>query len=264
MLKQCLFVLSSLFVAETVMATDITNPFYLPYQKQVGFITSAAAKRVVDKNKFVKDKSSQVFVKEDVQIGLTDSVALIGSIGNTWERWKGGLNGNVWQKERDNENFAWDAGLAWNVLQGPTRLQVSGKYGQDRLKNFDGEYKYIASEMKIGYQFDRVLPYVTGGVEIPVGQKSGRKGIAGDKFIYNTKAGIYQGSCELWSLDTGVRLTYDENREARVITAEAEASYYVTPSIAVSVFGTYALDGLSKYDMKIYEKSLGGRLRLFF
>ena len=126
------------------------------------------------------------------------------------------------------------------------------------------EYKYALGEMKLGYQFDRVLPYVTGGIEIPVGQKSGKKGIAGDKLIYNTKAGIYQGKCEVWSLDTGVRLTYDENREARIIAAEAEAAYYITPSVAVSVFGTYVLDGHSKYDMDVDDKSLGGRLRLFF
>ena len=108
------------------------------------------------------------------------------------------------------------------------------------------------------------MPYITGSVEVPIGQKSGLKGIAGDKLIYNTKLGIYQGSCEKWSLDTGFRLGYNENTEARTISAEAEASYYLTPSIAVGIYGTYMLDGRAKYDTDIYEKTLGARLRLFF
>ena len=266
MLKQTLLALAILAVSGTAAATDVTNPFYLPYQKQVGLITSTAFKRLVEKNKAVNTKSHQLLVKEDVQLGLTDSVALVGAVGNTWDRWRRTRRFPTLatQKERDNENIQWDAGLAWNILQGPTRLQVAAKYGQNRLENFDGEYKYALGEAKLGYQFERALPYITGSVEIPVGQKSGIKGIAGDKFIYNTKAGIYQGACEVWALDTGVRLTYDENREARLITAEAEASYYLTPSITVGVYGTYTLDGRSKYDMDIYEKSAGARLRLFF
>ena len=164
----------------------------------------------------------------------------------------------------DRENIAWSAGLGWNILSGPTRWQMSVLYGQDRLKDFDGEYKYVAADTKFGYQFERVLPYISGGMEIPVAQKSGIKGIAGDKFLYNVKAGIYQGKCEVWALDTGVRVNYDENREARKIVAEAEASYYLGPKSSIGVYGTYTLDGKSKYDTDIYDKSVGVRLKLFF
>lgn len=268
MLKKTLLAFSILAVAGTAAAEDITNPFYLAHQKQVGFITSASVERMVSKNKDSYVKSNMILAKEDLQIGLTDSLALIGSFGNTWDKWKGTpqrfiANPPV-KSTKDNENILWNAGLAWNILSGPTRLQVSGQYGQDRLKNFDGEYKYIATEAKLGYQFKRVLPYVTGGIEIPVAQKSGIKGIAGDKLIYNTKAGLYQGKCEVWSLDTGLRLTYDENTEGRMVSAEAEASYYLTPKASLGVYGSYALDGRAKYDRDIYDKSAGVRLRLYF
>lgn len=264
MLKQTLLALGILSVAGTAAASDVTNPFYLARKGQFGFITSAGLERVVEKNRFDYSKSNQLFVKEDLRYGITDSVALIGSVGNTWDRWKANWDIPAYASRRDNENINWAAGLGWNVFSGPARWQLSAQYGQDRLKNFSGEYKYATAETKVGYQFKRALPYVTGGVEIPLFQKSGRKGIAGDKFIYNAKAGVYQGACEVWSLDTGVRLTYDENREARIVTAEAEASYYLTDNITLGVFGTYALDGRAKYGTDIYDKSAGIRLRMFF
>ncbi len=270
MLKKTLLAFSILSVAGTAAAADITNPFYLiSEQGEFGSITSAEIRRLVEKNNFDYSKSTQTILKEEIRYGITDSLALIGSIGNTWERWKGNWDTPAWTTRQDNENINWAAGLGWNILTGPTRWQVSAQYGQDRLKNFDGEYKYAAFETKLGYQFKRLLPYVTGGVEIPLFQKSGIKGIAGDKFTYNTKAGIYQGKCEVWALDTGVRLTYDENREARIVTAEAEASYYITPKATIGVYGTYALDGHAKgiagaKRMDIYDKSAGLRLRMFF
>ncbi|MBQ3696219.1 MAG: hypothetical protein II938_04575 [Alphaproteobacteria bacterium] len=265
MLKQTLLAFSILSVAGAAAAADITNPFYVvSEQGEIGFITSASARKVVEKGDFDRSKSTQYALQEEVRVGLTDSLALVGTVGNTWDRWKSNWDRQAWRRNRDNENINWSAGMAWNITTGPARWQVSGKYGQDRLKNFDGEYKYVAGETKLGYQFKRALPYVTGGIEVPVGQKSGLKGFAGDKFTYNAKAGVYQGKCEVWALDTGVRLTYDENREARVVTAEAEASYYITPKIALGVYGTYALDGRAKYGTDIYDKSVGARLRMFF
>lgn len=268
MLKRALLAFSILSVAGTAMAEDITNPFYLPYQWQFGSITSASVESLVIKNSNAYIKSNKKLLQEDIQLGLTDSLALIGGVGNLWDRWKGTpetfFGAPLGKSIHDRENIFWHAGLAWNALSGPTRLQFSAEYGQDRWKNYDGEYKYALGEAKLGYQFQRVLPYVMGSVEIPIGQKSGTKGIAGDKFIYNTKAGIYQGKCEVWALDTGLRLRYDENTETRMIAAEAEASYFLTSKATLGVYGSYALDGHSKYDLDVYDKSAGVRLRLFF
>lgn len=267
MLKKSLLMLSVMSMATAATAADITNPFYLVQDGQFGSVTSVELLRYVAKDRNDYTKSNQIIATEEVRYGLTDNVALKLSVGNTWDKWKGNWTDEdpaPYETEKDNENFKWSAGLGWNVLSGPARLQVSAEYGQDRLKNFDGEYKYVAGEVKMGYQFKKVLPYITGGIEIPVGQQSGEKGYDGDKFIYDAKAGIYQGKCEVWSLDTGVRMTYDENTEARLVTAEAEASVYLTPNTAIGVYGTYALDGKAKYDTDIYEKSVGARLRLFF
>ena len=268
MLKQMLCAISVLAVTGAAYAEDITNPFYLAMKGQVGSITSFQGEKLVVKNKYANTKSIRMMAQEELQYGLTDSLSIFGTFGNTWDKWKGTpqnfLDPPAQKAVKDNENIAWSAGLGWNVFSGPFNWQLSAQYGQDRLKNFSGEYKYIKGETKLGYRFKKVLPYVTGAVEIPVGQKSGIKGIAGDKFIYDTKVGIYQGACEVWSLDTGVRLSYNENTEARVFTAEAEASYYLTPKTTLGVYGTYALDGHAKYDRDIYDKTAGVRLRLFF
>lgn len=264
MLKKSLLMLSVMSMATAATAADITNPFYLAQDGQFGSVTSVETARVVAKNVQDYSKSNPIIATEEVRYGLTDTVALKMSFGNVWDKWKANWTDVPYETEKDNENIQWSAGLGWNVLSGPTRLQLSAEYGQNRLQNFDGEYKYVAGQAKVGYQFKTFLPYVSGGVEIPVGQKSGIKGIAGDKFMYSAKAGVYQGKCEVWALDTGVRMTYDENTEARLVTAEAEASVYLTPNTAIGVYGTYALDGKAKYDTDIYEKSVGARLRLFF
>ncbi len=263
MFKKTLLTFSILSVAGAAAAADITNPFYLPQENQIGSITSVAAKRNVIKDSEESWKSRQIIATEEVQYGLTDSLALTATFGNTFEKWT--MTGDFGKEsETVNKNFQWSVGAAYNILTGPARLQIAAEYGQDQFKNFDGEYKYALGEVKLGYQFKRALPYVTGGVEIPVGQKDGLKGYAGDKLIYNTKVGVYQGSCEKWALDTGVRLTYDENTEGRAVNAEVEASYYLTKNIAASIYATYMLDGKAKYDTDIYDKSVGARLRMFF
>lgn len=268
MLKQTLLAFSILAIAGSAAAADVTNPFYVAMKGQVGSVTTASLQRNVIKNSREYTKSNSVLALEEVQVGLSDSWAIVGSVGNTWDRWKGNWvdDTGAMRSFRDNENIQWSAGLVWNVLRDKTKWQLSAKYGQDRAKNFSGEYKYTTVGTKFGYQFQRVLPYVAGDVEFPLFQKAGVDGNLplGNKFIYNAKAGIYQGKCEVWALDTGVRMTYNENNEMRVITAEAEASYYLTPFTTIGIFGTYALDGKAKHKSDVYDKSVGARLRMYF
>ena len=261
MLKKSLLAFSILSFVGTAAAHDITNPFYLAMKGQVGSITTASYGRTVIKNAYDYTKTHMTVATEELQIGLTDKLALIGSIGNTWDHWKGNWadDAGTMKTHHDDENIQWSAGMGWNVLTGPAKWQLSAQYGQDRLHNFSGEYKYAKVGTKMGYQFKTWLPYVSGSVEMPVAQKSW-----GDKFKYNAKAGVYQGKCEVWALDTGVRLVYDENIEARAFVAEAEASYYLTPKTTIGIFGNYAFGGKAEYKTDIYDKNVGARLRFYF
>lgn len=266
MLKQTLIALGVLAVAGTAAAADITNPFYLPTKGHVGSITSANYSRFQYKDsRDIFDDNFRLYtvnVNEELQYGLTDSLALVAGLGNTFAK---ANDLNTHYSDKEDKNIFWDAGLAWNILDKAFKLQASLVYGQDQLTNrYEegmGEYKYVEGTVKAGYQFDTMLPYVELGEQLPVAQK---KGV--DKPVYTGKIGLYQGKCETWGLDTGIRVTHDENTdyEATTYDAEVEASYYLTKKSAVSVYGSYTLKGNAKTQADIYNKSAGVRLRWFF
>ena len=267
MLKQTLIALGILAVAGTAAAADITNPFYLPTKGQLGSITSADFTRGQYKSNWNEDaRSYDTNVTEELQYGLTDSLALIANIGNTFSKVKF-LDDGSYTTDKEDKNIAWETGLAWNIFNKAFKLQAALAYGQDQLDNRYqdqegmGEFKYVAGTIRAGYQFAKMLPYVEVGELLPVAQKKGA-----DKPTYTGKIGLYQGKCETWALDTGIRVTHDANTEYKGTTydAEVEASYYLTKKSAVSVYGTYTLKGFAKTQADIYNKSAGVRLRWYF
>lgn len=260
MLKQILLASCVLGLASSVAAADITNPFYLPTKGQMGSITSAGFEKLQIKNEFFTAKEYSTIVDEELRYGLTDTLALIGAVGNTFVKAK--TVGYV--SENRDENMAWRTGLAWNILTKAFKLQATLLYGQDKLYSTDGEYKYAAGQIKFGYQFDKFLPYVLVAEELPIAQAKGN-----DKPVYTAKVGLYQGKCNVWSLDTGIRWTHSEDgisaiSEINAYTAEAEASYYLAKNTTIGVYGTYTFEGTAKYDTDVYDKSVGVRLRWFF
>ncbi len=273
MLKQTLIALGVLAVAGMAAAADITNPFYLPQKGQVGSITSADFTRSQYKDKFAdSEKSYETSLSEELQYGLTDNLAVIGKVGNvfaklkdsSWER-NPDINAIFTRTDKEDKNINWEGGLAWNIFSKAFKLQAKLVYGQDpsvnRFNEGFGEYKYVGGTIKTGYQFKTMLPYVELGEELPIGQKKGA-----DKPTYTAKAGLYQGKCEVWALDTGIRYVHDENTytEGTAYNAEAEASYYLTKKSAISVYGSYTLKGKAKVDADVHSKTAGVRLRWFF
>lgn len=226
-------------------------------------------------------------VQEDLLYGLTDNLSLVVGVGNTFgksnfkkdydtsymyyketpfEFEEGDLDWRETESDKTDYNPQWSVGLAWNILTGPTRLQLMAKYGQDKLLNNgeSGEYKYVNANVKFGYQFQKLLPYISVGEELPVAQAHGY-----NKPEYNVKLGLYQGACEKWALDTGVRWIHSEDAETQGYLAEAEASYYLNPKTALSLYGTYSFKGEAKDedardDVKWSDKSIGMRLRKVF
>lgn len=263
MLKQTLVAVIALAVAGSAAAADITNPFYLPAKGQVGSITSADYTRSQYKDKFWNsEKSYNTNVSEELQYGLSDNLAVYASVGNIFAKVKDAL---LNETDKEDRNINWEGGFAWNILSQAFKLQALLGYGQDPSVNafMDGmgEYKYLVGAVKTGYQFKKMLPYVEVTEELPIGQK---KGV--DKPVYTAKVGLYQGKCEVWALDTGIRYLHDENTdvEGTAYVAEVEGSYYLTKKVAVGLYGTYALKGRAKVDADIHSKSVGARLRWFF
>ncbi len=271
MLKQTLIALGVLACACSAAAADITNPFYLPSQKQIGSITSTDYTRNQYKSKFWETETTyKTNLSEELQYGLTDNFTVFANIGNIFAKlkeafWNTGTSSFDGETDTEDQNINWQGGFAWNILDQAFKLQTKLFYGQDpsvnRYNEGFGEYKYIGANIKAGYQFKTMLPYIEIGEQLPIGQE---KGI--DKPIYTAKVGLYQGKNEVWALDTGIRYTHDENTytEGTAYTAEAEASYYLKKDVAVGLYGSYALKAEAKIDAKVHNKSFGARLRWFF
>lgn len=258
MLKQTLLAFTVLGFAGTAAAADITNPFFLPEALHVASVTSFDYDHGHVKNDNGSEKFYDKAVTEQLQFGILNNLALVGEMGKNWTRTK-----EAGVTDRDHNRLDWEAGLAWNILHCNTKLQVSSVYGQEEPGRGRGTYKYIDTTAKLGYQFKTWLPYATFTVHTPVAQskKFGHE----DKWSYAGKVGVYQGKCGVWGLDTALVWAFDRTDEhARTLTAEAEASYYLTKNMTLGVYGSYMLDGKAKYDTDIFDKTVGARLRLYF
>ena len=258
MLKQTLLAFTVLGVAGSAAAADITNPFFLPESLHVASVTSATFSRTQAKSSTGNAREYDKVLTEQLQFGILNNLAVIGGIEKDWGRTKNLLAGT---SEKSHNDLDWEAGLAWNILSCDTKLQLSSVYGQ-LDPGLKGTYKYFDTEIKAGYQFKTMLPYVTFNVHTPVAQtKDGHA----DRWSYNGKVGLYQGECGVWSLDTALAWAFDRtDRHARTLSAEAEASYYLTKNMTLGVYGSYMLDGKAKGQMDLYDKTVGARLRLYF
>ncbi len=270
MLKQTLLAFTVLGFAGSAAAADITNPFFLPESLHVASVTSFDYAR----NQYKSDANPRAIenereytkiATEKLQFGILNNLALVGEVSKVWGRWK--------ELEEDGESgkwhndLNWNAGLAWNILHCDAKLQVSSVYGQ-KAPGEKGTYKYFDTEIKAGYQFETFLPYVTFKVHTPVAQsKYDDEGdvVHNDKWGYSGKVGVYQGQCGVWSLDTALAWKFDRTADhERTLSAEAEASYYLTKNMTLGVYGSYMLDGKGKDQTDIYGKTVGARLRLYF
>lgn len=261
MLKQTLLAFTVLGVAGSAAAADITNPFFLPESLHVNSITSFDYDHGHMKNGGAGERNYTKTLSEELKFGILNNLAIIGSLEKDWTR----VNVPGLGTAKDHNDLDWEAGLAWNILDccKPAKLQLSSVYGQVTPNhNGKGTYKYFDTELKAGYQFKTFLPYASLNVHTPVAQTT-----AGgtDNWSYNGKIGVYQGKCGVWSLDTALAWAFNRTAiHARTLSAEAEASYYLTKNMTLGVYGSYMLDGKAKFGTDLYDKSVGARLRLYF
>lgn len=258
MLKQTLLAFTVLGFAGTAAAADITNPFFLPEGGHLSSVTSAEFSEDTSKGSVWNDRAYTKTATEELAFGIVNNLALIGSLEKDWTKYKDRTFGATW---KDKNDLDWTAGLAWNILHCNTKLQVSSVYGQDD-PGVKGTYKYFDTTVKLGYQFKTWLPYAVFGVHTPVAQTHEDRT---NRWAYAGKVGVYQGKCGVWALDTGLAVNFDRQDHSRYLTAEAEASYYLTKNMTVGVYGSYLLDAKEKAGSgDTYGKSVGARLRLYF
>ncbi len=272
MLKQTLLAFTVLGFAGSAAAADITNPFFLPEEMHVASVTSFdynhGHQKATAGDQSLSIRTYNKQATEQLQFGILNNLAIVGGISKSWDRATTSVfdrnDGPIFNgTDKSHNNLDWEVGLAWNILHCDTKLQVSSVYGQEEPGHGRGAYKYIDTTAKLGYQFKTWLPYATFTVRTPVAQskKFGHE----DRWSYNGKVGVYQGKCGVWGLDTALVWAFDRtDRHMRTLTAEAEASYYLTKNVTLGVYGSYMLDGKAKHDTDIFDKSVGARLRLYF
>lgn len=266
MLKQALLVAGALSLTTSAFALELTNPFYGPSKGSVASTTTYSfntetAKQKIDGTVTERDKDYSNILTEKLSYGLTDSVSLDASVGNTWLKHTENSGGERYTDTEDR-NIDWDLGSTWNVLTGPAKLQVSAAYGQKESKSRGnhGAYKYVTAGAKLGYTLGIYTPYIAGSVERPLFQSR----FGDDHAKYEGKAGLY-AYCPRAdvAVDTGVRVNHDDTDKTTAYTYDLEVSYFLTDNVAVSAFGSYMLDGEAD-ESDLYGKAAGLRLRAAF
>ena len=221
MLKQTLLAFTVLGFAGSAAAADITNPFFLPESLHVASVTSGSFTKATHKGDGFAGREYDKVATEQLQFGILNNLAIIGGIEKYWTKEKfGGVS------EKDRNDLDWNAGLAWNILSCNTKLQLSSVYGQEAPGRTKGTYKYFDTALKLGYQFKTFLPYVSLNVVTPVAQTS-----RDNRWNYTGRAGVYQGKCGVWSLDTNLAMNFDRADHSHDLTANAEASYYLAKNV---------------------------------
>ncbi len=248
-----LLLVSTMMLATSAMASEITNPFYLPTEGSLFSTTSADFTKIRVKQGDNKAKAYTQNVNEVVQYGIADNWSVDVEIGNTWQRAKYGFE--------DNTNFDFKLGTTYNIYKtGPLNVQTNVAYGQKESVESLGAYKYVGAGIKAGYQSGIYTPYVQGDVEIPVYQhKDGQNGMT-----YNAKAGLYAYCPRMnMSIDTGVSAGYEETSETRSYAYDLEAAYFAKENIALSLYGTFGKD-YAKEDIDFINQTIGMRVRVQF
>ncbi len=259
MLKQALLVAGALSLTTSAYALELTNPFYGPSKGTVASTTTYEFGTATAKNDFYRSKEYDNTLTESLSYGLTDTVSLDASVGNVWQKTKDSYDGT----DKDDKNIDWDLGATWNILTGPTKLQVSAAYGQDESNSHDnhGAYKYVDAGVKLGHTIGIYTPYLAGAVERPLFQSE-----EGDHHVkYEGKVGVY-AYCPRAdvAVDTGLRADYNRTDKVAAYSYDLEVSYFLTNNVAVSAFGSYILDGKAIESQDVYGKSIGLRLRTAF
>lgn len=260
MFKQALLLLGAMSLATPTLATELTNPFYVPSKGKVASVTSLETSRLQrDTNEGKTRDYNRAVLDEALAYGITDSFALTGSIGNAWQKNKTVGVGST----KDNSNVDFTVGGLYNVLsEGPTKLQVKALYGQKESESHDngGAYKYAKAGVKAGYDLGYILPYAAADIEVPVSQSK----YGNDKNTYSATLGAYKLWCKTFALDGGLTYTHKEAFEDTTWKIGAEFSYFITPSWTAGVYANYVLDGTTKYNGDIDGETVGLRLRTTF
>lgn len=231
-MKKLLLASTLLVLSSPAWALEVTHPFYLPEQGGVASFTTADYRyQNVDKSNM---KSTAKTLKEEIAVGLTDTVSLYGNISNTW------LDLREPPYTRSfNDNTEWNVGAKWNIVQQCCWfVQARGAFGIAHDDISSGDRQSITAGLSAGYQFGSVLGYVKADGNFPVNE-----GKEDNEFALATAIGAYGLVADKVALDGSFENFYDKEDNTKDWTVRLGANYLFTEKLAVGLFGRYLLHG---------------------
>lgn len=247
---------AAVMFAGSAMAADLTNPFYTPSEGK--FTSDTAVSHSRDKLKHHAGVDKATMLSEEVAYGITDQLAVLGTIVNHFDANNGYNN---------DHNFEYNLGVNYNMRDGNVLSQVAAGYTTWNPKDFYGKrnvqgqegrwQKVLNAELKLGYDMgDGLTPYVTYGVEGNVD--------ASDRYLLQTvKAGVHKYTGE-WAFGGAVRYEFEtDGHNTNEWWLDANVDYDLTENMALGVYGSYFLDGTGSHETD-YNYEAGAHLKVLF
>ena len=234
---------AAVMFAGSAAAADLTNPFYLPSQGNIASDTTVSYNRTEYDHS--KDKDDAWSAKEEITYGVTDNLAVFGSIENEFDS-EGKYN--------NDHNFDYEIGAAYNMSKDGLLAQIRGSYATFNPKDFEGKrvfsgskesgrwQKYLNADIKLGYDMgEGLIPYMMYGF-------NGQIDAADREFEQYAFAGVHKYAGN-WAVDGGFRYDFNtDGKNSNALYAQAEVDYYPVDNLALGLFGDYYLSGSGDID----------------
>ena len=248
-LKSVLLASAAVLFAGSAVAADLTNPFYLPGKGQMTSDTKIEYFREKDGN----GHYDNYFASEELAYGLTDNLAIVGTLGNYFDHDTGDEGFN------NSHNFDYEIGAKYNMEHGRIKAQVAASYytydpqswfgqsyaGDPEDGQNDRWQKYINGEIKLGADMcDGLMPYATY-------KFSGQIDSADREFNQSAFVGVHKYAGK-WAADGGIRYDFEtDGKNVNGVFAQAGADYYPMDKLAVGAYGDYGIGGEGTDDYTI-------------
>ena len=255
---------AAVMLTSSAFAADITNPFFLPTQGKFLSDTSVEFSRAKTDNGTWEGVGKEVYANETLSFGLTDNLALVGAIGNTFDY-------NKDDRYNNDHNFDYMLGVKYNHNFGKVLTQVGVYYWTADAQSFYGQDygtgdeengsrwdKEVGGYVQLGYDMGYGLtPYTSLSLDSQIDQSS--RDLSYSWFV------VAHTMFDKVSVDGGFRYNFghDTDNEGEEWYVEASANYFVTDNFTVGAYGNYYLGGNDRKDVE-YDYTVGLNAKVLF
>ena len=233
-MKKTLFAVA-LLASSSAFAMDVSNPFYVPMKGD--FLSETA----ISYENFEHGDDENLILSETLSYGITRNFSVNATIADEWLLDEPGVHGH----DR-YDNPAWGVGMKYNLVdccKTNWKVQLGANYAQG---GFDHHEKEFSGYVKTGYQYKNLLPYVTLGVNKPVGRYEEQPGLDVRMALntaFSKKVNLDFGATYDWTFaKNAIRETTLETKHESDWILDATLNYVFSDCMSVGLTGEYLLD----------------------